>query len=77
MRYVGMGFAGALIGIAVGLLVAPGAGRDTRRRLSRTLTDESEAFLRHSRAALDGVRDYFEEQLVEERERTLRRAVNG
>jgi gas vesicle protein len=68
-----MGLAGALVGAAVGLLVAPGPGRDTRRRLSRTLTEESEAFLRHSRAGLEGVRDYFEE----ERQRALGRATNG
>ena len=44
--YVGVALMGGLVGAIVGLLVAPGPGVDTRRRIARHSIEDQERLLR-------------------------------
>lgn len=59
--YVGIGLLGAVAGAVAGLLLAPAAGRETRRRLGQRLAEEKEALVRRSQLAAEGVSDVLEE----------------
>ncbi|MBI3932722.1 MAG: YtxH domain-containing protein [Acidobacteria bacterium] len=52
LKHLGWALAGAAIGAAVGLFTAPASGRETRRRLSRRLTEETEDLILESRRRL-------------------------
>lgn len=70
--YVGIGLLGAVAGAMAGLLLAPGPGRETRRRLGQKLAEEKEALVRRGQLAMEGVTD-----ALEEGRRMLDRAANG
>lgn len=44
--YVGVAVVGGLVGAIVGLLVAPGPGNETRRRIARSSIEDQERLLR-------------------------------
>jgi len=44
--YVGVALVGGLVGAIVGLLVAPGPGDETRRRIARHSIEDQERLLR-------------------------------
>jgi gas vesicle protein len=44
--YVGVAVLGGLVGAVVGLLVAPGSGDETRRRIARHSIEDQERLLR-------------------------------
>jgi gas vesicle protein len=44
--YVGIAVMGGLVGAIVGLLVAPGPGNETRRRIARQSIEDQERLLR-------------------------------
>jgi gas vesicle protein len=58
--YVGIALLGGVVGAVIGLLVAPGPGDETRRRLSRRSPEDLETLLRRAEMAAD--------LLVEERD---------
>jgi len=59
--YVGMGLLGIVAGAVAGLLLAPAAGRTTRRRLGQRMAEEKEALVRRGQLAFEGVSDVLEE----------------
>lgn len=74
LKYVGVALTAGIVGAAVALLIAPQSGRETRRRLSRRLEEESrrmsrtlrtekENLLKKGREALDDVADYVNEEI--------------
>jgi gas vesicle protein len=50
--YMAVALAGSALGVVFGLLVAPRSGRETRRRLSRSLGDGRDALVRNSNRVL-------------------------
>lgn len=53
-RYVGIALLGGLVGAAVGLLVAPAAGTETRRRVvGRSSVEDRELLLRRAEMATE------------------------
>ena len=57
--YVGLAFAGGAVGAIAGLLAAPYAGRETRRRIARTIRDRRDAIIRRGYQTVDEVGDYL------------------
>ncbi|MEE8217711.1 MAG: YtxH domain-containing protein [Vicinamibacteria bacterium] len=55
--YFGMALLGGLVGLAVGLLVAPAPGTETRRRVTGRSCDEQEVLLRRSEMAAELLAD--------------------
>ena len=51
--YVGVALLGGVVGAIVGLLVAPGPGEDTRRRIARHSIEDQERLLRLAEMASD------------------------
>ena len=51
--YVGFALLGGLVGAMVGLLVAPGPGHDTRRRIVRASVEDQELLLRSAEMGMD------------------------
>ncbi len=51
--YVGVALLGGLVGAVVGLLVAPGPGNDTRRRIARSSIEDQELLLRSAEMGMD------------------------
>jgi len=43
--YIGVALLGGLVGVAVGLLAAPGPGTETRRRMTRRISAEDQELL--------------------------------
>jgi gas vesicle protein len=68
--------AGATLGAIVGLLLAPAAGRRTRRRLTGAMEDGRDAVLGGGRRAAGQVSDYLLGQF-ERSKQALRDAANG
>ena len=58
-QYLGIALAGGVVGIMLGLLLAPSSGRETRRKLSRSLGDGKDALVRNGNRVLDGMTDYL------------------
>jgi gas vesicle protein len=59
-RYVGIAVLGGLVGAAVGLLMAPAPGIDTRRKVvGRSSVDDQELLLRRAEMAAE----LFEDEL--------------
>ena len=51
--YLGIALLGGLVGAVVGLLVAPGPGHDTRRRIARSSIEDQELLLRSAEMGMD------------------------
>jgi gas vesicle protein len=49
IKYAGLAIAGGAIGAAIGILVAPASGAETRRRISDRIESERNEFLRKMR----------------------------
>lgn len=75
-KYLGAALAGAALGVAAGLLFAPAAGRETRRKLTRRITDEKDNLVRNGHRAVEEVTGYLYDQF-EESKKKLAQAVNG
>ncbi len=59
LTYLGLALVGGAVGAALGLLTAPYSGRETRRRLARTLGDRKDALIRRGYQAAGGVSEYL------------------
>jgi gas vesicle protein len=59
LSYLGLALAGGVVGAFVGLLAAPYSGRETRRRIIRSLGDGRESLVWRGRQAAGGVSDYL------------------
>lgn len=59
LTYVGLALAGGTLGALVGLLLAPASGRETRRRLARSLGDRKQALVRRGNQAVENVAGYL------------------
>ena len=55
--YVGMALLGGLVGAAVGLLVAPAPGTETRRRVVGRSSEDREVWLRRAEMAAELLAD--------------------
>ena len=55
--YVGVALLGGVVGAMVGLLVAPGPGDETRRRIARRSIDDQESLLRRAEMAAELLTD--------------------
>jgi gas vesicle protein len=55
--YVGVALLGGVVGALVGLLVAPGPGADTRRRIARHSIEDRERLLRLAEMGSDLLND--------------------
>jgi gas vesicle protein len=55
--YVGVALLGGVVGAVVGLLMAPGPGEETRRRLSRHSIQDRERALRLAEMGCDLLQD--------------------
>ncbi len=51
--YVGVALLGGVVGVVVGLLMAPGPGDDTRRRIARRSIEDQELLLRRAEMGMD------------------------
>jgi gas vesicle protein len=51
--YVGVALLGGAVGMVVGLLLAPGSGDDTRRRIVRHSIEDQEMLLRRAEMGMD------------------------
>lgn len=52
-KYIGIALLGGVVGALVGLLVAPGPGDETRRRIARHSIEEQEQLLRRAEMGVD------------------------
>jgi gas vesicle protein len=55
--YVGVALLGGVVGAIVGLLMAPGPGDETRRRIARRSIDDQESLLRRAEMAVELLAD--------------------
>lgn len=55
--YVGVALLGGMVGAVVGLLVAPGPGVETRRRVTSRSIEEQEMLLRRAEMGMDVLPD--------------------
>jgi gas vesicle protein len=55
--YVGVALLGGVVGAVVGLLVAPGPGQETRRRMARHSIEDQERLLRLAEMGSDLIND--------------------
>jgi gas vesicle protein len=55
--YIGVALLGGVVGAIVGLLVAPGAGHETRRRVARYSIEDQERLLRLAEMGSDLLND--------------------
>ncbi len=51
--YVGVALLGGVVGAVLGLLVAPGPGDETRRRIARRSIEDQELLLRRAEMGMD------------------------
>jgi gas vesicle protein len=59
LTYVGIALAGGVAGALLGLLAAPYSGRETRRRIARTIGDRKEAIVRRGHQPADHMSAYL------------------
>ncbi len=59
LTYLGIALAGSAVGAVLGLLSAPHSGRETRKRIARSIGDKKDAIIRRGYQAADGVNDYL------------------
>lgn len=50
IKYAGIAIAGGAVGAAIGLLMAPASGEETRRRITERIDTEKDEFLRRLRS---------------------------
>src|SRR5438132_2178082 len=67
LRYVAVAVGAGTVGAAVGLLLAPDTGRNTRRKMMRRLERERDALLRRGRELADDAGEYVEARLKDGR----------
>ena len=72
LSYLGLAVLGGVVGVTLGLLLAPAPGRLTRRRLSEGASNVVDK----GQDAVEGVAEYLQEAVSEGR-RTFSRVVNG
>jgi gas vesicle protein len=58
--YIGIALLGGMVGAVVGLLVAPGPGDETRRRIARRSIEDQELLLRRAEMGMDLPWDEFD-----------------
>jgi gas vesicle protein len=58
--YVGVALLGGMVGAMVGLLLAPGPGDETRRRIARRSIEDQELLLRRAEMGMDLLWDEFD-----------------
>jgi gas vesicle protein len=58
--YIGVALLGGMVGAVVGLLLAPAAGGDTRRRIARRSIEDQELLLRRAEMGMDLPWDEFD-----------------
>jgi gas vesicle protein len=58
--YVGVALLGGMVGAVLGLLVAPGPGDETRRRIARRSIEDQELLLRRAEMGMDLAWDDFD-----------------
>jgi hypothetical protein len=58
--YVGVALLGGMVGAVMGLLVAPGPGDETRRRIVRRSIEDQELLLRRAEMGMDVLWDEFD-----------------
>jgi gas vesicle protein len=58
--YVGIALLGGVVGAVFGLLVAPGPGEETRRRIARHSIEDQERLLRLAEMGSDLLTDDFD-----------------
>jgi gas vesicle protein len=58
--YVGVALLGGMVGAVLGLLVAPGPGDETRRRIARRSIEDQELLLRRAEMGMDVLWDEFD-----------------
>ena len=58
--YVGVALLGGMVGAVLGLLVAPGPGDETRRRIARRSIEDQELLLRRAEMGMDLLWDDFD-----------------
>ena len=58
--YMGVALLGGVVGALVGLLVAPGPGNETRRRIARQSIEDQELLLRRAEMGMDLFWDDFD-----------------
>ncbi len=51
--YMGVALLGGVVGALVGLLLAPGPGNETRRRIARQSIEDQELLLRRAEMGMD------------------------
>jgi gas vesicle protein len=51
--YMGVALLGGVVGAVLGLLVAPGSGGETRRRIARHSIEDQELLLRRAEMGMD------------------------
>ncbi len=51
--YVGVALLGGVVGVLVGLMVAPASGDETRRRIARRSIEDQELLLRRAEMGMD------------------------
>jgi len=59
LKYLGIALVGSAVGAAIGLLLAPASGRETRRKLARTIGDRKDAIIRRGNQAAEGAASYL------------------
>jgi gas vesicle protein len=58
LTYLGLALAGGAVGAVIGLLAAPYSGRETRKRLARSIGDRKDEILRAGYQAADSVSEF-------------------
>jgi gas vesicle protein len=58
--YVGVALLGGVVGAVLGLLMAPGPGDETRRRIARRSIEDQEMLLRQAEMGMDVLWDDFD-----------------
>jgi gas vesicle protein len=59
LTYLGIALVGGAAGALLGLLAAPYSGRETRRRIARSVGDRKDAIIRRGHQAADNVTEYL------------------
>lgn len=58
--YVGVALLGGVVGVLVGLMMAPAPGDETRRRIARRSIEDQELLLRRAEMGMDLYWDEFD-----------------
>jgi len=69
--YLAFFLAGGALGTALGMLIAPASGLETRRRLGRRLDEERDEILRRGRRAVEDVAGKIEGRVEEGKQKLV------